>query len=124
MLTEEGLQERVAAEGFSHRPRGIKGSFDGTLPRMSALCGVYARITTVKYGGCAVKGERCKGQGDEHWPMFAIAAFAVIERSYCLVFDNYTKLLFTPTYVIIVDSHCWLCKRIRSYGNVTFIVII
>jgi len=30
--------------------RSIKGSFDGTLPRMSALCGVYPRITTVKYG--------------------------------------------------------------------------
>lgn len=29
---------------------GIKDSFDGALPRMSALCGVYSWITTVKYG--------------------------------------------------------------------------
>jgi len=36
---------------FNRRPEGIKGSFDGALPRMSALCGVYSRITTVKYDG-------------------------------------------------------------------------
>lgn len=28
--------------------------------------------------------------------MFAIAAFAVIGQSYCLVLDDYAKLLFTP----------------------------
>lgn len=39
---------------FSCRPEGIKGSFDGALPRMSALCGVCPWITTVKYGGDAI----------------------------------------------------------------------
>lgn len=39
--------------------------------------------------------ERDKGaRGSE--PMFAIAAFAVIGQSYCLVLDDYAKLLFTP----------------------------
>jgi len=28
--------------------------------------------------------------------MFAIAVFAVIGQSYCLVLDDYAKLLFTP----------------------------
>lgn len=47
---------------FNHRPEGIKGSFDGALPRMSALCGVYPRITTVKYGGGVYGlGEGSKG---------------------------------------------------------------
>lgn len=36
------------------------------------------------------------GGGGSYRPMFAIATFAVIGRSFCLVLDDYAKLLFTP----------------------------
>lgn len=57
------MHERFRYGGSNHRPEGIKGSFDGALPRMSALCGVYPRITTVKYSagrslGVSEGGER------------------------------------------------------------------
>jgi len=44
---------------------------------------------------------RGKVAGRRIGPMFVIAAFAVIERSYCLVLDDYAKLLFTPSCVFI-----------------------
>jgi len=40
--------------------------------------------------------------GSEHRPMFAIATFAVIEQSYCLVLDDYAKLLFTPFRIVFI----------------------
>lgn len=58
------MHERSRYGGFSHRPEGIKGSFDGALPRMSALCGVYPRITTVKYGGGRSLGVNEDGRGE------------------------------------------------------------
>lgn len=58
------MQERLLRRGFSRRPESIKGSFDGTLPRMSALCGVYSRITIVKYGVAGV-GREGAVQGDK-----------------------------------------------------------
>jgi len=57
------MHERFRYGGFSHRPEGIKGSFDGALPRMSALCGVYPRITTVKYVGGHSLGVSEGGEG-------------------------------------------------------------
>jgi len=47
--------------------------------------------------------------------MFAIAAFAVIERSYCLVLDDYAKLLFTPSYVFIRFSAAMRADSYKRY---------
>lgn len=82
---DQNARAFVARRGFSRRPESIKGSFDGTLPRMSALCGVYSRITIVKYGVAGTGAGRRGGGGQrrtgEHWAMFAIAVYAVIGRA-------------------------------------------
>jgi len=65
---------------------------------------------------------RGKVAGRRIGPMFVIAAFAVIERSHCLVLDDYAKLLFTPSCVFIrlpaamrADSYkrytCYNCPK-------------
>lgn len=56
--------------------------------------------------------------------MFAIAAFAVIGQSYCLVLDDYAKLLFTPfphrihLFAMQADSckcyYCFSCIRKKN----------